>query len=296
MANDMNTAASELNKLKKSELIDIILTGNIPDQVSLNEEIRKIISVKSTSKETIEVETSENEVSGCDNKVCLALSKYKNEQIVMLQQIVSVQEKRAIDQELIISLLNISENRTKPNLQESVKYVNVDKEKRTDIKQKLKENRSALYSRAVAQTNAAAVSVKEIPTSIEDQQGEINNENIRKTENNEWKIQKKRKKPIYGTATETQIKGSMKNMDFHVYRIQPDTEEEDLTKYLKLQGIATVKCCKMVSKHPEEYASFKVSVPQDYTEKIQDPSIWPQYTCINRFLGHLAKKKQDTQM
>lgn len=294
MANDINTAASELNKLKKSELIDIILTGNIPEQVSLNEEIRKTISEKATYSETIEVKTSENEVSGCDNKVCLALMKFKNEQIEMLQQIVKVQEKRAIDQELIINLLNSFENKPKAKLQETVKYVNVDTEKRTTSDPKSKDNRRALYSQAVTQTNTAAVSVKATPTSIEKEHGEIVNKNILSTENNEWKTQKKRKKPIFGTATETQIKGSMKYADFHVYRIQPKTEEEDLINYLKAQGIATVKCCKMISKHPEEYASFKVSIPQDYTEKIQDPSTWPQYACINRFLGHLAKKKQET--
>lgn len=289
MASDV---VNELNKLKKSELIDIILTGNIPEQISLSEEIRKSLCVKTNNLESKQEESPESEVSDCNNKICLALCRFKNDQIEMLQQIVRIQEKRAIDQELIINLLNNSGDRPVEKIQESVKHTN---NTRINSNAKTNDNRSASYSEAAKLTTTTAVKLKESSSRIENKQAKVNfNENKTIEDNSEWKTQKQKKKPIYGTAKETQIKGSMKYSDFHVYRIAPQTTAEDLTEYLKSQGIASVKCLEMDSKHPEEYTSFKVSVPQDYVDKIQNPDTWPQYACVNRFFGRLVKKKQET--
>lgn len=104
----------------------------------------------------------------------------------------------------------------------------------------------------------------------------------------------KKKETIQGQAKmadgDGTLKGIAKYVDFHVYRLHPDVTEDEVIEYLKKKNIHEVKCEKMSSKFPDEYSSFKVSVSTGCVEEFKKPEIWPEHTCINRFLHRLVKK------
>lgn len=88
------------------------------------------------------------------------------------------------------------------------------------------------------------------------------------------------------------IKGAERFSNFHVFRLEPGLHLEKLSAYLESKDVVVDACVPMVSKHPEQYSSFKITVRSKYSEKIMDPTTWPEEVCINRFLMHLSKKDQ----
>lgn len=107
---------------------------------------------------------------------------------------------------------------------------------------------------------------------------------------------KTRKKKIsnttYGSAEDSSIKGATLFSHFHVTGLEPNITEEDVVNYLKEKSIVDVKCEKMVAKRPEEYSSFKLSVPVIYKEQITSSNTWPLYVRLNPFLQRLAKRSE----
>ncbi|KAK9754986.1 hypothetical protein QE152_g786 [Popillia japonica] len=79
----------------------------------------------------------------------------------------------------------------------------------------------------------------------------------------------------------------------NVYRkLDKDTSVNDIQGYLKSKNFKDIICEKLASKHPDEYASFKISVPITILEEIKSPNLWPVGTCIDRFLLNLGQKKR----
>lgn len=114
------------------------------------------------------------------------------------------------------------------------------------------------------------------------------------TDKNDWKVvtRKRQQQPIVrGSATgNSNIKAATKYAHFHVFRLEPNLSTEDLEAYLKSKKVEDVKCLKITSKRPEEYSSFKVTVPSRLENLILDPMTWPQDVCVNRFLSRLWKE------
>ncbi|KAK9696678.1 hypothetical protein QE152_g31443 [Popillia japonica] len=136
----------------------------------------------------------------------------------------------------------------------------------------------------------------------------------------------KRRKPqlntTHGTATNIELKGSVRYAHLHMYGLEPTTTEADITNYLSAKGINNTKLEKLKSKHPEEYASYKLSVPfemleeakkpeeklkskhpEEYAsyklsvpfemlEEAKKPELWPSGVRLNRFLEQIWKKSQ----
>lgn len=100
---------------------------------------------------------------------------------------------------------------------------------------------------------------------------------------------------IYGTAeSDCAIKAVARYAHLHVYRLDPDLSVEQLSNYLKTKNILNSKVEKLQSKYPEQYSSFKVSVPLSCLEDIKNPNLWPKDTGINRFFYRLQKKEGTT--
>ncbi|KAK9729729.1 hypothetical protein QE152_g15787 [Popillia japonica] len=98
---------------------------------------------------------------------------------------------------------------------------------------------------------------------------------------------------IYGTAqTDCTIKAVARYAHLHVssYRLDPSLTVEELDNYLKSRNILNAKLEKLQSKRPDEYSSFRVSVPMDVIEDVKNPATWPKDACINRFFFRLLKK------
>lgn len=112
-----------------------------------------------------------------------------------------------------------------------------------------------------------------------------------------WEFPRRKKftrtRPIYGKAIEeTPFKGVTKYIDYHVYRLPPKFTEEDVMNYLRSKGIHDIKCQKMVSRYPDEYSSFKISVSLKLDRAFRNPQIWPEFCVINRFLQRLPEKNK----
>lgn len=112
-----------------------------------------------------------------------------------------------------------------------------------------------------------------------------------------WEFPRRRKytrtRAIYGKAVEeTTFKGVTKYIDYHVYRLPPEFMEQDVIEYLNSKGIQDIKCQKMISRYPEEYSSFKVSVSFKQDKVFRNPLIWPEFCVINRFLEKISQKSK----
>lgn len=109
-----------------------------------------------------------------------------------------------------------------------------------------------------------------------------------------WRIveptRKRRRQTCVGISKEkvTSINAVPRDVSLHVYRLNPDTTENDLKDYLK-KDFPEVECTAMKSKYPEKYASFKVTLKEENFKKAMDPALWPYGTCVQRFL-HLREK------
>lgn len=89
---------------------------------------------------------------------------------------------------------------------------------------------------------------------------------------------------IYGKGNnDTTFKGVVRYIDYHVFRCPLDLSSGEIVKYLSSQNIPDVKCESMNSRYPEQYTSFKISVPANHVEKFKNPNIWPEYVGIDRF-------------
>ena len=101
-----------------------------------------------------------------------------------------------------------------------------------------------------------------------------------------------RKRRQQNIATDIALKGTLEYAHLHVCGLEPNTSETDIMTYLTSKNIKNAKCSKIDSKRPEEYASFKLSVPKNIQEEAKKPELWPSGVRINRFLESIYKRKQ----
>ena len=87
------------------------------------------------------------------------------------------------------------------------------------------------------------------------------------------------------------LKGVAPQHHLHVYRLARDTSCEDIKNYLQAKNLKINKCEKLQSKYPNEYASFKLSVPENEAAKITNPDLWPVGVRINRFFHWISRKE-----
>ncbi|KAK9687822.1 hypothetical protein QE152_g35979 [Popillia japonica] len=90
----------------------------------------------------------------------------------------------------------------------------------------------------------------------------------------------------YGTAVNTKLKGVTRFAHLHVYGLEPNTMENDIIKYVTSKGIEKVKAEKLNSKHPDEYASYKISIPFEKLDEAKKPEMWPSGVRVNRMSTH----------
>nr|CAI5832895.1 unnamed protein product [Callosobruchus analis] len=93
----------------------------------------------------------------------------------------------------------------------------------------------------------------------------------------------KRRNIVVGKNEKSAIKGTPKITYLHVYRVSPNTTADDMLNMLKPK-FPEATCELLNSKHPEEYASFKVGLYESHFEAAMNPEVWPTGTYVNRFL------------
>lgn len=94
----------------------------------------------------------------------------------------------------------------------------------------------------------------------------------------------------HGTATDTTLRGAIPYAHLHAYGLDPITTTTDIITHLNSKGITNPKVQKVKSKHPDEYASYKISVPSNLLNEVKKPELWPTGVKVNRFLERLQNK------
>ncbi|KAK9695514.1 hypothetical protein QE152_g32510 [Popillia japonica] len=115
----------------------------------------------------------------------------------------------------------------------------------------------------------------------------------------QFKVVERKKKrtnltTISGTATNIELKGSIRYAHLHLSGLDPNTTVNNIENYLKNKGVVNPRCLKIDAKRPEEYASFKVSVPVESLETAKKPELWPSGARISPFLERLFQKAKRT--
>lgn len=114
----------------------------------------------------------------------------------------------------------------------------------------------------------------------------------------DWKVQARKrrgKQIIHGCSPDAcTIKGAVRYEHFHVFRLDPSVDANDLEQFLISRNLNGVKCYPLNSRRPEEYSSFKVSVPSNLVEDFKKPDTWPENVCVNRFFEYIPKKAGPT--
>lgn len=145
-------------------------------------------------------------------------------------------------------------------------------------------------------TKSKAESTEKVNTKSEQskiQNSQKQNENADTKEGFIFPRKSRKRNIIRGTDKKTTgIKVADRYAHFHVFGLHTDTSPQELTDYLTCKGITSVTCLKVISKRPEEYSSFKVSVNYNDREKITDPGNWPEGVGINPFLARLMRPQR----
>ena len=127
--------------------------------------------------------------------------------------------------------------------------------------------------------------------------GKLDNIPPKNTKEMEW-TQVKRKsnktrravvgeKPV--SETEKTLKGCPRKAFLYVSRLHPETESQDVVDFLK-DDFPEVVVEKLVSKFPEHYAAFKVTIDLTHLEGAMNATIWPYGTFVTRFF-HTRRKE-----
>lgn len=131
--------------------------------------------------------------------------------------------------------------------------------------------------------------------------------NPKKTNENEndnlgWMpVERKNKRPrnrksnvTYGQSESDDIKGVPRSGYLHAYRFHPSVTKDQVTAYLNNKGFQHVICESLQSKHPEIYASFKITVNLAQMDELLDARVWPTGVCVNRFFRFNEKRESRT--
>ncbi|KAJ4440753.1 hypothetical protein ANN_08977, partial [Periplaneta americana] len=93
-------------------------------------------------------------------------------------------------------------------------------------------------------------------------------------------------------ASVSKLHGVPKYVPLHVYRLAPETKTDEVIEFIK-PSFPEVKVEKLTSRHPELYSSFKVDIYAENIDYALDSLIWPENSCIRRFLCSKTKENSD---
>ncbi|CAH0557957.1 unnamed protein product [Brassicogethes aeneus] len=105
-----------------------------------------------------------------------------------------------------------------------------------------------------------------------------------KTDNGaDWKLVKHKRRYLVGKSDlSAGVTTVPKLTSLHVTRLAPGTQAETLKEFLK-QKFPDVQCEEHSSKHPESYASMKVTIRQEQLKDAWKRESWPNGAFVSRF-------------
>lgn len=113
------------------------------------------------------------------------------------------------------------------------------------------------------------------------------NERVSRVSGGQRKNYNSTKNQVVGQLTDSttcSLRAAPKLVHFHLTKLHPDTKKEDVLAYTS-DKLSDVTVEQLQSKYPDSYSSFKLSVPEDKSDKVLDPTVWPAGAVLNRFFA-----------
>lgn len=299
----------DLNKLKKSELIDIIIKQKTEKSVSYSVDKGEVIKEQSDVAEIFDNEdffdSQDNLPTNgeCDKPACVKVNlkfTFAKNEMKTLRILVNHMEKRIADQEEIIRLLKLHnminsdqkdmiKTSHMPSSDKITSYLTESKINKSQVSNTSLEDKNIAidktYSQAVKtvpQKHTNIVTADQVSKAIKNAQESTKTQRSSLTQNNANKV--KRTKPIIGTNNNLkQIKTIPKLGYLHVYRLAPETTEDILMNCLTETAPDISFSCKKLEKRDNSTASFKVAFPITHCHKVYNSDIWPDGAAVARF-------------
>lgn len=280
---------AELNKLKKDQLIEIIISKKLPDNVSSSEHLKVhlIGGITVENNENSRVEGFHNPSDSvslievkCDLRVTRAELDCSRKIVAELERVIEHQRE-------IIHLLKVNKNtKEKSSKQLNGKVAG------------LQRNSSETTERNASEVNGSKtgndVAVGSRGNSTTSKSVDIGSQNVILEENHEschsmgWQkvpVRKKQRNVTHGTnttITNTKLQAVPKKAFLFVSRFAPETEAEDVVSFLKAK-FPEVQCEKLESRYAEHYSCFKVTIHLSNLENASKPESWPSGIYVSRF-------------
>lgn len=290
---DMSVVVSELNKLKKNELIDLITSFKLPNSATNSHLINYVKNLKKLDSgneffdgvDTLTVSKSNQ----CNNNECLRIKtevKYIRSELETVSKLTSHLEKRTQEQEDLIFLLKKSSSAFSVEDAPSVNTKIIHKElinaaNSNDInasrfcEQKTVDDTGEEKRKLHSEDNAAK--------SSRFKEHNKNNRNSKTNGNSQsGKRVNKSPKPVIGMYDSNNVKSVLKKGYLHVYRLQSSTTEVDLLNLLKTTAPHINFECELLNKN-DKTCSFKLSFPLNLVKDVYKAEIWPKGAAVKRF-------------
>lgn len=294
--------AKELDKLKKSELIEIIVYKKLSMECKVSESLRKFIE-RSESAEFFDP-NCESITRPLDNDLSINLKwevKCLSIELDYAKRLNSELVKTINDKELIINLLkddrmhkdtNTTERSVATSTGSSGKIVNNRNGKKLQEESKGETSyasaaKSVQKHTQIPQQNI--VTPQQLDRGIREAQKKITAQYVNlNNETNQWeKVTYKRRKTytIKGNNSDkhlAHLTGVPKTAILHVYRLPAEATANELQNIMQ-QNFPEARCEAIDSKYPNEYSSFKVTIYESNFKKAMNPSLWPSGAYVQRF-------------
>lgn len=317
MATNADLLISELNKINKKDLINILVQQKIPNNLVLNKTVSDffnslgILCDNSAKLDENECNTDTEVINICEKINCIRHSvqvEFLRNESSLLKKIIVVLENRINDQQVIINLQNDNKNLSYNNKNKCDSAVSPSiskhrhsshKEEEPLIDNKIDRNRT-LSSLSTARSmegsslsnpsRAQQIRKRNTPTKQPKQNkstftlSQVNTA-VSQAKNalSPFAKPERRRKPIIGCCNQSTVKALANFGYLHVYRLNPGTTAEDLSVHLKNTAPdINFKCDSLNS--TEKSSSFKVSFPMDKVSCVYDPNIWPLGACVRRYI------------
>lgn len=319
MSESADGVYNELNKIRKNELIDFIINGELPEYItnealiSFAEKFRE----KSSKSNEVNPEVSDNYVhtNSRDKELVTSLqveNKYKSELLIQKDLVIANQAIaiRSLQDQISLLMNNQSMSNTnsvsthgtnkqgEPNVQQKSGDSHIRSTQKNDMKDKSKGKQTVNVSYAEKVTeNKDTNGSQTLPQEV-NKLNSVNPTNYKTTEHDqekkemsEWTqvpYKKLKRKPNRTLVTgdyagSTNVQGIERLRPFHVTNLRPDTTAEDLVSFLRQNFSGNVMCEPLKSRFPESYSSFKVMIPASEYSKAVSPSNWPKHANVRHF-------------
>ncbi|CAH1110865.1 unnamed protein product [Psylliodes chrysocephalus] len=301
---------SELNKLKKNELIDLILTFKVPMSVTSDILVKYIKKLMVSDKQPVNNEKFHDSYSNLNYCVQCEGSLKKLDQIKCeldtMSKLTFHLEKRTQEQADLIALLkqfkdlNFETNNTPScsknsnstlilNSSHRAQFGSTEDNKNLTKDNNSKDNNPQKNFNEVLKTNIPKQTIKEsrYERSTNSEDKNRGNSLYKKRYNN---------KAIIGSneIQNKQFKIVPRQGFLHLSRIGNEIKSDDVLNFLKKSAPDINFSCEEWHRN-DRVSTYKVSFPMDKINQIYDPAIWPKGAEVRRFQFRQNFQK-DTQV